>query len=126
LKAEEKLARKQSWKFKGIGSTRSKGQSSGRGAFHTPRDEGGSPNSRGGESRGRIFFPRGRDRGGREIKCYTCGNIGHMSWDCPKNKSAGQRNANVAETKEEIVNTNTKEEVLEVGESLLMNRVLLK
>jgi hypothetical protein len=49
-----------------------------------------------------------------------------MSWDCPENKSVGQRNENVAEAKEENVNTDTKEEVLEVGESLLMKRVLLK
>jgi hypothetical protein len=66
LKAEEKLARKQSQKVRGRGSTRSKGQSSGRGRFQTPRDEGGSPSSsshpsRGGESRGNnIFLQRQR------------------------------------------------------------------
>jgi hypothetical protein len=49
-----------------------------------------------------------------------------MSWDYPENKSTTQRNENVAEAKEENVNTNTKEEVPEVGESLLMKRMLLK
>jgi hypothetical protein len=117
LKAEEKLARKQSQKVRGRSSTRGKGQSSGRGRFQTPRDEGGSSSSsnqpsRGGESRGRIFFSRGRGRRGREIRCYICGKTGHMSWDCPENKSAGQRNANIAEAKEENVNTDIKGEAL--------------
>jgi hypothetical protein len=49
-----------------------------------------------------------------------------MSWDCPENKSIGQRSAHVAEAKEENVNVVTKEEVPEVGESLLMKRVLIK
>ena len=82
--------------------------------------------SRGGEFRGRIFFSRWRGRGGREIRCYTRGKIGHMSWDCLENKSAGQRNANIAEAKEENVNVVTKEEVFEVGESLLLKRVMIK
>ena len=46
-------------------------------------------------------FYRGGLRGGRgrginrEVRCYTCGEVGHMSWDCPRNKSTGQRNVNV-------------------------------
>jgi hypothetical protein len=39
-----------------------------------------------------------------------------MSWDCPKNKSTGQRSAHVVESKEENVNEVTKEEAPEVGE----------
>jgi hypothetical protein len=49
-----------------------------------------------------------------------------MSWDYPENKSVGQRSAHVAEAKEENVNAVTKEEVPEVGESLLLKRVLIK
>jgi hypothetical protein len=49
-----------------------------------------------------------------------------MSWDCPENKSANQRNANVAEAWEEITNTVEKEETLEVGESLMLKRILVK
>jgi hypothetical protein len=49
-----------------------------------------------------------------------------MSWDYPKNKSAGQRNENIAEAKEDNVNTDIKGEALELEESLLMKRVLIK
>jgi hypothetical protein len=45
LKAEEKLARKQSQKNRGRILARGKGQSSGRGRFQTPKDEGGSSSS---------------------------------------------------------------------------------
>jgi predicted RNA-binding protein with RPS1 domain len=121
LKAEETLARKQSHKVRERGSTRSKGQSNGRGRFHIPGDEGGILSSSSQPSRGRRFFSRGR-----EIRCYTCGKTRNMSWDYLENKSTTQRNENVAEAKEENVNTNKKEEVPEVGESLLMKRMLLK
>ena len=104
----------------------------GRGAFkprfqHSHNEAGGlssrSP-QRGDSSRGR-FVPRGIGRG-REIRCYTCGEWGHGSWDCPHNKSTTQRNVNVAETKEEIPQDTGKEEPPEAGESLLLKRVLLK
>jgi hypothetical protein len=49
-----------------------------------------------------------------------------MSWDYLENKSTCQRNANVAESKEDNVNTYTTNKVLEVGESLWMKRFLLK
>jgi hypothetical protein len=120
LKEEEKLARKQIQKNRGRCPTRGKGQSSNRGRFQTPRDEGGSSSSSSQslreESRGRNFFSRGRGRGGGEIRCYTCGKTGHMSWDCLENKPASQRNVNIAEDKEENVNVVTQEQVPEVGE----------
>jgi hypothetical protein len=75
---------------------------------------------RGGESRGRTFFSRGI-----EMRCYTCGKIGHMSWDCPENKATNQRNTLIAEKKEEDVNAVAKEETLEVWESMLLNEVLV-
>ena len=50
-----------------------------------------------------VVFRGGIGRGrNREVKCYTCGEVGHMSWDCPRNKSTGQRNVNVAEDQEEL------------------------
>jgi hypothetical protein len=127
LKEEEKLARKKSQRNRGRSPARGKGQSN-RGRFQPSKEEAGSSSSqspRGGESRGIIFFSRGRGRG-REMRCYTCGKIGHMSWDCPENKETNQRNAHVAETKEEDVNVVEKEETPEVGESLLLKRVLVK
>jgi hypothetical protein len=127
LKAEEKLARKQSQKRRGRSSTRGKG-SSNRGIFQASKREAGCSSSqspRGGESRGERFFSRGRGRG-REIMCYTCGKTGHMSWDCPENKSTNQRGAHIVEAKEETMNAEVKEETLEMGESLMLKRVLIK
>jgi len=77
-------------------------------------------------------FQRGGLRGGRgrgrnkEVRCYTCGEIGHMSWDCPRNKYTHQRNVNVTEAQEE-----SKEEIEvnnppEDGEALMLKRVLVK
>ena len=41
-------------------------------------------------SRSQSFQRGGRGRGrNREVICYTCGDIGHMSWNCPRNKSTG-------------------------------------
>ena len=61
----------------------------------TPKDEtegsSNQVNQRGG-------FKGGRGRGRNiEVKCYTCGEIGHMSWECPRNKPVAQRNANIVE-----------------------------
>jgi hypothetical protein len=48
-----------------------------------------------------------------------------MSWDCPGNKSAKQI-SNVAEAKEETINALEKEETHEIGESLMLKRILVK
>jgi hypothetical protein len=58
--------------------------------------------------RHKIFLKRSRKRQRNEI--HTCGKIGHMSWDYPENKAKNQRNAHVAETKEDDVNAIAKEE----------------
>ena len=75
---------------------------------------------RGGFRGGRI---RGRDR---EVRCYTCGEVGHMSWDCPRNKSIGQRNVNVAEAQEEAKEETKVNNPPEDGEALLLKRVMVK
>eukprot|EP00253_Pinus_taeda_P019816 PITA_19816 len=72
-----------------------------------------------------IFAPRGRGRG-RDIRCYTCGEWGHGSWDYPHNRTTSQKNVNVAEAKQETPQIIEKEESPEVGESLLLKRALLK
>eukprot|EP00253_Pinus_taeda_P033292 PITA_33292 len=126
LKAEEKLLRKQSQRNRGKSSARGRGSTRSRGTHH--QFEAGSSSSRspqmGESSRGR-FTPRGRWRG-RDVRCYTCGERGHMSWDCPHNKSASQRGANVAEAKPEPPRLVEKEEPPEEGESLLLRRTLLR
>eukprot|EP00253_Pinus_taeda_P010651 PITA_10651 len=63
---------------------------------------------------------------GRDIRCYTCGEWGHGSWDYPHNKVTNHRNVNVAKPKEEKPQIADKEESPKVGESLLLKRVLLK
>jgi hypothetical protein len=108
LKAEEKLARKQSQRNRGRILTEEKEppERSSRnpreeaGGFNSQIDRGGS--SRGGYSRGRNPFPRGRGRGrGGEVKCYACGKTWHMSWECPEKKNAGVREAHISEATEE-------------------------
>jgi hypothetical protein len=80
LKAEEKLARKQSQQNRGRSLNRGKGVSQDK--AQKPKDEVEKPHShseRGGSSRGRqsggrSSFPRGRGRGrGGEVRCYACG-----------------------------------------------------
>ena len=38
--------------------------------------------------RGVFRGSRGRCRN-REVRSFSCGEIGHMSWDCPRNESTG-------------------------------------
>ena len=77
-------------------------------------------------------FQRGGFRGGRgrgrnrEVRCYTCGEVGHMSWDCPRNKSTCQRNVNVAEAQEELKEETEENNPPDDGEALMLKRVLVK
>eukprot|EP00253_Pinus_taeda_P024789 PITA_24789 len=125
-KSKIKLWDKMSQRNRGKSLARGKGTTRPRGQQH--QHEAGSsssrPPQRGKSNRGR-FVPRGRGRG-RDVRCYTCGEWGHMSWDCPHNKPASQRNANVAEAKPEPPRLMEKEERLEEGESLLLSRTLLR
>jgi hypothetical protein len=49
-----------------------------------------------------------------------------MSWECPENKTAGFREAHITEAQQKIVETETKEEVVEEGRSLMMRKSLVK
>eukprot|EP00253_Pinus_taeda_P005681 PITA_05681 len=132
LKAEEKLMRKQS--ARGRGTFRGKGSQGGRGRYTTPKDGASSSStphaSRGGDARGRGSFSRGRgDRGrGREIRCYRCNKPGHRAFECPENAEARQRNAVVALVKGEapVIAVPEEENTPEKGESLVLNKVLIK
>eukprot|EP00253_Pinus_taeda_P032205 PITA_32205 len=120
LKAEEKMLRKQNQRNRGKISARGRGTT--RSRFQHPHGEAGGLSSRPPQ---RGEFSRGRGRG-REIQCYTRGERGHGSWDCPHNKVTNQGNVNVAEAREEKPQIANREESPEVGESLLLKRVLLK
>eukprot|EP00253_Pinus_taeda_P017000 PITA_17000 len=126
LKAKEKILRKLSQRNRGKSLARGRGTTRPRGQQH--QHEAGSsisrPPQRGESNRGR-FVPRGGGRR-RDVWCYTCGEWGHMSWDCPHNKPTRQRNANVAKAKPEPPRLMEKEEPPEEGESLLWRRTLLR
>jgi hypothetical protein len=49
-----------------------------------------------------------------------------MSWDCPKNKLANTRGSHIAQAQENIAEPIVKEDTLEIGEALMMKRVLIK
>jgi hypothetical protein len=92
LKAEEKLARKQSQRSRGRNPNKGKGV--GHDKAHKTKNESEKPHShseRGGSSRGRQSGERnssrgrGRSRGG-EVRRYARGKTGHMSWECPERK----------------------------------------
>ena len=99
---EEKLLRKQNHKNKGKNIVRGRGSPSSGGRTSDDGVEGSSNQS---SQRGGFRGGRGRGRH-REVKCYACGYIGHMSWNCPRNQSSNKRNVNVAEAQEE-----SKEEI---------------
>ena len=71
------------------------------------------------------FMPRGRGQG-KDVRCYTCGEWGHVLWDCPHNKLAIQRNSNLAKEKPKTPRLMEKEEPPEVGEYLFFRRTFLK
>eukprot|EP00253_Pinus_taeda_P002171 PITA_02171 len=100
LRAEEKLMRKQSTK------------------------------GRGGDARGRGSFSRGRgDKGrGREVRCSRCNKLGHKAFECPEKVETIQRNAIVAQAEGEATTTAVAEDenIPKRGESLVVNKVLLK
>jgi hypothetical protein len=128
LKAEEKLARKQSQQNRGRSLNRGKGVSHDK--AQKPKGEAEKPHShseregssRGTQSGGRNSFPGGRGRGkGGEVRCYADGKTGHMSWDCPKrNKEGGE--AHISEAQKRDVEVKGTED----GRSLMMKKVLLK
>ena len=130
LKDEEKLLRKQS--ARGKGTFREKGSQGGRGGSIAPKI-GASSSCRqqissDGDAGGRRSFSRGRGgRGrGREFRCYKCNKVGQRSHECPKNEGTNQRNAIVSSTEGEGIQVPEEENTPERGESLVINKVLLK
>ena len=52
--------------------------------------------------------------------------MGHRSFECPDNEEARHRGAHVAQVQEEDINPQIMEDVPEMGEALVMRKVLLK
>ena len=71
---------------------------------------------------GGRFNARGRNRN-LEVKCYTCGENGHMSWECPRNKTAAKMNENIAKAHEECGEEENVNNPHEEGEYLMLKRV---
>jgi hypothetical protein len=98
LKAEEKLSRKQSQR--GRGRSQARGKAVAQDRNQKPKEDWKKPQTqteRGGSSqRGQYAdgntFPRARGRGrgrGGVVKCFTCGKVGHKSYECPDKKKEG-------------------------------------
>jgi hypothetical protein len=129
LKDEEKMSWKQGQRGRGRSQTRGKTIPQDRN--QKPKEEWKKPQTqteRGGRSqRGQyadrnIFHRtkgRGRGRGG-EIKCFTCGKIGHKSYECPDGKKEGGETHIV-----EAQGWNVDSEDVEGGRSLMMRKFLL-
>ena len=66
---------------------------------------------------------RGRVRGG-PVRCYTCGQLGHMSWDCPENFSRQRRGQVVQDEPKDPKKLEVYENYHEQDEALLMRKVI--
>eukprot|EP00253_Pinus_taeda_P026500 PITA_26500 len=132
LKAEEKINRKQNTK-RGGGSGRGKGKIYSRGRGTGSNEEGSSSKSAGTTEkdnstkdgrpaqRGRGF---GRGRG--TVQCYRCHKLGHKSYECPEGELAGGRGTYVAQPEDVEETPQEAKNTPETGESLVLNKVLLK
>jgi hypothetical protein len=68
-------------------------------------------------------YQRGR---GSSIRCFRCNKFGHGSFEFLENASTNKGNENIVQVEEESVESCVHENAPEVGESLLMNKILLK
>eukprot|EP00253_Pinus_taeda_P017365 PITA_17365 len=132
LKAEEKINRKQNSR-RGGGSGRGKGKVYGRGRGTVWNEEGSSSKTTGTTDRdnsNREGRPaqrgRGFGRGRGTVQCYRCHKLGHKSYDCPEGEPAGGRGTYVAQPEDAKETPQEAENTPEIGEALVLNKVLLK
>eukprot|EP00253_Pinus_taeda_P015497 PITA_15497 len=133
MKAEEKITRRHNAR-RGRGTGRGKGQSYGRGRTTSSNEEGNSSRAfrsvdKADNVRGGRPYQRGRGNGrgrGAGYQCYRCHKWGHRLFECLEADQAGQRGAYVAQLEEVEAPPQEVENAPETGESLVLNKVLLK
>eukprot|EP00253_Pinus_taeda_P014351 PITA_14351 len=130
MKAEKKITRKQNAR-RGRGTGRGRGQSYGRGqTASNSKDDSSSKASRtvekGDITRGGRPYQRGRGNGRGRGANYQCHKWGHRSFEFLEAEQAGQRGMFVAQPEEAEAPPQEVENVLEMGEALVLNKVLLK
>lgn len=142
MKVEDKLKRKQDKQNKGRDkSFRGRGSFGGRGHSSKSREESSNNQeqniSQKGNFRGRRPNGRGRfggqGRGSNTFsgRFYKCNQFGHQAWKCPKTQSStshdGEKRTKLVHEKDnESVNSPSQHADLEIGESLMMRRTLIK
>ena len=80
---------------------------------------------RGGDSSRRGPYQGGRGRG-TVYRCYKCNQLGHRSFECIEKEDIGQRGVCVAQNERQQEQSTMAKFFPEIGESLMMNKVLLK
>eukprot|EP00253_Pinus_taeda_P011069 PITA_11069 len=132
-RAEEKINRKQNNRRE-RGNGRGRGQSYGRGKSAANSEESSSSKTsgaadKGDSTRGGRSYQRGRGNGrgrGTSFQCYRCQKWGHRSFECPEVEKTGQRGMYMVQPDEAEAQPREVEDVAEMGEALLLNKVLLK
>lgn len=124
------MAREHSKREKERSTTGSKEQRSSQGRFPAYIEEGSNSyrleqSSRGGDFRERRPYQMGRGRN-FVVRCYTCNKIGHKSNECLENTSTNIGSIHIIWTYIKSLKSLVHENALEVGESLIMKRILLK
>lgn len=124
LMEEERLVWKQTRRGRGHSLAKGRGQKTSRSRIQ--KHESNISYQQGKSSRGNGYIGKKSSSRGRDfkIRCYKCNKYHHRSYDCTKNTSTIQGSAYITKDEEEIVTL--YENSPEVGESLLMKRVLLK
>eukprot|EP00253_Pinus_taeda_P016787 PITA_16787 len=124
----------QNLRQRGLSVKEGRGQSYGRGRTASNSEEASSSRTsgiaeKGDGTRGGKSFQRGRGNGrgrGTGYQCYRCHKWGHLSFECPETDSTRQRGAYVAQLEEAATPPQEAENAPEIGEALVLHKVLLK
>lgn len=92
-----------------------------RGGHSQGRGAQGGPNRSRGTGRGNSYFAT--------MKCYNCGQLGHLAYICPDKPTSSNSGKRVAYAHEDTSSRKTPEVdhiELEIGENQMFNRVLIR